>query len=457
MQKDLSLGSQQTGRVDLGKFSDKAHSAIISAPGAKPRNEKVVVKAGHKFARKAGVLVNTSGGVPMLEKSVEYEVQLEGTREEKDRHMIDGLFLEFGGHSEYEYWSRVALTADTLLSRKSHGSLKPNFHEHTLEYSFACVWVPDVKGHCGTLPAIETLPPGMLGQYKATVGSVCKKLAEGYASEGKGCCNCKWVDAWGYNVMRCHLANQKLLFAYLKEKLYNDQPQFQCKAKGHEGLYYVGIAQKVELEWAQDQMGFTVRPITEDEVARKIDQLTNGSLSAAASAPTPTPAPAVPAAVHSSNHGSSNSTGWGHSTITRVGSILGIDELPGTAPKQQAKKEKKKEKEEPVQEFGFTAEKKGDKFPYSWKSRYFYCTPATNCITYWDDASKPPPTKGEINVQCIEQQDASTLHIEDVGSRTYKLRKIDAKTMQRLLLTISSTYDGGYVEMVDFTKPRAAS
>ena len=203
----------------------------------------------------------------MLEESVAYEVQLEGTHEEKNRHMIGGLFLEFGGHSEYSYWNRVALTADKFLS---HDSLKPNFHEHTHEYSFACVWVPDVKGHCGTLPAIETLPPGMLGQYKATVGSVCNKLAEGYAWKTPkpvpACDNCKWFDAWGYNVMRCHLAKQELLFAYLKEKLYNDQPQFECKAKGHEGPYYVGVAQKVELEWAQDQMGFTVRPITEGEV-----------------------------------------------------------------------------------------------------------------------------------------------------------------------------------------------
>ena len=56
------------------------------------------------------------------------------------------------------------------------------------------------------------------------------------------------------------------MFSYLELPLREDQPVFTCKAPGHFGMYFVGAAQKVELEWAQDDMAMVVEPITVHDV-----------------------------------------------------------------------------------------------------------------------------------------------------------------------------------------------
>merc|ERR1712232_465185 len=92
---------------------------------------------------------------------------------------------------------------------------------------------------------------------------VCSKLAKLY--DGKDpcapCCNCAWFAYWADGVLRSADDAQVFYFAYHEIPLYPGQEQFFCKSDGQS--YYVGKAQKVELEWMQDDMMFRVKPINQ--------------------------------------------------------------------------------------------------------------------------------------------------------------------------------------------------
>ena len=83
-----------------------------------------------------------------------------------------------------------------------------------------------------------------------------------------------WTEAWCASTLACAQDRQELCFAYLDLPTYEDQPRFECTAEGYEGMYYVGRAQKVELEWAQNKMGLAVKPIKRMEmVTEKVAQV----------------------------------------------------------------------------------------------------------------------------------------------------------------------------------------
>ena len=79
-------------------------------------------------------------------------------------------------------------------------------------------------------------------------------------------------------MLKCHNDGQSLKFAYLDHPTCRDQPRypwnfaipvldllvchlrFLCKYTDKH--YYVGFAQKVELDWIQDVLGLVVKPIS---------------------------------------------------------------------------------------------------------------------------------------------------------------------------------------------------
>ena len=213
-------------RADMGAFVSGARYAVISAPGAKPKNSS---------------------------------------------------------YSAYDYWHTVVVQSNALIdcfppTDENQGP----FADHATNYSFACVWVPGIEGCCGQLKRPLNFPPDVWSKlmskygkkYKKTTKAVHEKLITGYKHKNPNppCDSCRWFDFWAVNVMRCDMAGQELLFSFLDEPLYPEQPRFRCTAKGHEGVYYVGIAQQIELEWAQDMMGFVVRPIRITDIADRLDK-----------------------------------------------------------------------------------------------------------------------------------------------------------------------------------------
>ena len=281
-------------RVDMGKHVAGAQCAVISAPGAVPRSLRVMLtKVPFKNQKGKLVLLGGTDIVPMLERGNTYKVCLD-----LDQRVVDvqGGDIHFHGVSAYEYWNTVVDTANRVIASSKGGgkTIEARQIAHMTEYSFACVWVPGVEGCCGKMQAPEGVSAQAWQQiatkYEAKYSDAAKlvheKLIAGYSRarptpDPTPCDNCHWFDFWAANVVRCHEAGQKLRFSYLDEPLYAQQPQFRCTAVGHEGLYYVGIAQKIELEWAQDQMCLVVTPIKIDEVMESVERQTGYSITQA--------------------------------------------------------------------------------------------------------------------------------------------------------------------------------
>ena len=162
---------------------------------------------------------------------------------------MDGLYLQYSGDAEYEYWNEAVNKTHYLDD----------------DHSFACVWVPGVQGHCHVcssfgdwlrdcntfcVPARPYISQQHWTRYQSSLSWIHDQLTVGYAHKNPTpeCDNCGWFDPWAINVIRCYEDGQALRFAYLDDALYDQQPQFYCTSPGYEGYYYVGIAQKVELE-----------------------------------------------------------------------------------------------------------------------------------------------------------------------------------------------------------------
>lgn len=143
--------------------------------------------------------------------------------------------------------------------------------EEHVKGSFNCVWMPSIEGHIS-----HHLGKDKSGEHEVRFKeAVCEKLRNMYnCDEGLPCGNCGWFAYWSASVNKSYHKKQELYFAYLEQPLYENQPQFLCTWDNK--YYYVGKAQKVELEWAQDMMLMEVKPIKPTEIPmrlRKIKQL----------------------------------------------------------------------------------------------------------------------------------------------------------------------------------------
>jgi hypothetical protein len=145
--------------------------------------------------------------------------------------------------SEYDWW---------------WGAVENRRNIRKLDYAFTCVWLSDQTGHCTSAGSCKT------GVVPYDAEWLCRHLAAGYncAAPAPACGNCSWTDPWCTAVMHCESDDQDLRFAFLESPASATQPEFECTAKGFEGKYYVGMGQKIELEWAQNRRGLVVKPIT---------------------------------------------------------------------------------------------------------------------------------------------------------------------------------------------------
>jgi hypothetical protein len=82
------------------------------------------------------------------------------------------------------------------------------------------------------------------------------------------CGHCAWFTPWKEMVLNCHADGQTLKFSYLEFPMQEDQPTFYCAATGER--YWVGYAQSVELEWAQNRMGLAVEPIVPSDIVASV-------------------------------------------------------------------------------------------------------------------------------------------------------------------------------------------
>jgi hypothetical protein len=169
-----------------------------------------------------------------------------------------GSELRYAGVSMYDYWR------DLMDHVRSFG----------FDYSFACLWDEQGKAEENEQKEEEEAEAAEKEekQHHCSNPTVCKKLGEHYKKQAPAlaCDGCGWFDAWAANVEKCIADGQNLFFAYLEEPLSNVQPQFQCTAPGYEGLYYVGGAQKVELEWLQNERGQLVSPLRVQDIVAPV-------------------------------------------------------------------------------------------------------------------------------------------------------------------------------------------
>jgi hypothetical protein len=202
----------------------------------------VIEKSGEQ--RQGELLGNAPQAIPELQSSASYRVLFEE----------DAVLSEIVG-SEL-----------TLVKQDKAGAAM---------FSFCCVWTPGLTGHC-TDPqpdsARDTHSAACVDQQQAE--SVCRALSGTYQAPGESPCGgCAWFTSWACNVTRCHEDSQILCFAYLEHLDCDSEFVFHCNSSytqrghGEEGRYYcVGAAQKVELEWAQNQMGYELMPVQLQDV-----------------------------------------------------------------------------------------------------------------------------------------------------------------------------------------------
>jgi hypothetical protein len=149
---------------------------------------------------------------------------------------FDGSEMRYAGVSEYAFW----IAAISIRQAVAFVKL-PRF-------SFACVWIPGIKGCCDAREVHEAL-------------AACYKGVPPL----QPCCECRWFDKWIANVRKCRNDKQVLRFAFLPKPTYAAQPKFECTAEGYEGDYWVGMAQKIELEYVQNTLGWPITPIQADD------------------------------------------------------------------------------------------------------------------------------------------------------------------------------------------------
>jgi hypothetical protein len=155
---------------------------------------------------------------------------------------VKGDDLEFAGCAAYEFWRHVVQHAGAEF-----------------KFSFNCVWFPGIRGHIEDY--LTTHPTKHHDEVNQFAGKVCEQLGHLYNGQGADCpcCNCGWFAPWSDSVLDSRDAGQQLLFAYLEKPLRHDQPQLFCAFD--QKYYFVGTAQKVELEWAQNYMNLVVKPV----------------------------------------------------------------------------------------------------------------------------------------------------------------------------------------------------
>jgi hypothetical protein len=233
--------SAETQTKDLGSFTKGAKYAVISAPGCPAPCANVKFKTGGGQALIEGEIVDDDITHP-LQPERSYRVKRKHEivdQDGKGLNVIDikGRELWYAGVSEYAFW----IAAISIRQAAAFVKLLPRF-------SFACVWIPGIKGCC----AAREVHDALAACYKGV-----KPLPP--------CCQCKWFDTWLVNVRRCYKDNQELRFAFLPTPTYAAQPKFECTAEGYEGDYWVGMAQKIELEYVQNTLGWPIIPIESDD------------------------------------------------------------------------------------------------------------------------------------------------------------------------------------------------
>jgi hypothetical protein len=276
----------QPERRDMGKFNPGSRVAIISAPGAVPRSFQVALRADPD---QKGLLMLPPGvKPPLLNDHKRYDIDF---RETSDMTFAYGSQLQFKGISEYDFMYNAVAKAQCTDAWVASGMAQDLF-------SFTCVWEADPNGsngHCTDVSKVAqraarspSIAPGSCCGYRLQHAKwLCEQLAVGYAEEKlqPECGGCMWLVSWAQNVERCAADGQELRFAFLELPGYKAQPQFECTAEGCEGMYFVGIAQKIELEWAQDKMGLVVKPMTrQDVIAVEIARLAQRSFAETAAA-----------------------------------------------------------------------------------------------------------------------------------------------------------------------------
>eukprot|EP00935_MAST-01C_sp_MAST-1C-sp1_P000372 g372.t1 len=296
---------QRTFGEDIGKFKPGAVLALVSVPGAVAPNQYVVVKgcerlpeyegAQGKFAKRDTTHRRSSAGHrarpgafkgtdenPLHDshaRRASAEVPAGEVTAELRTVRLHGRELRFAGVPLYEYWR----------------DLVDHVADFGFNYSFACVWpVVGARRHsvewerplnvaagAGAVAAAadadeDADAAGIWAEDDREDGfdvhcrhaGICQKLGEWYnrPAPAPRCDYCQWFDTWAENVEKCAEDGQELFFAYLETPLSSDQPKFRCTAVGHEGEYYVGGAQKVELEYLQDERGLEVKPIRKQDI-----------------------------------------------------------------------------------------------------------------------------------------------------------------------------------------------
>jgi hypothetical protein len=233
-------------RQDMGKFNRSAVIAVISAPCAVADATRVRLRADDTVL---GRLKAKVGAEPVkLEDGVTYTVTFEHPIDDSGvmTKQVDGSNLKFAELSEYDWWYHAVAKTKMKCMR---GTRK--------RFSFACVFLPGMTGHCTDVDKCKG------GKRVPCAQFMCHELGKAYdcSPPAPRCGSCAWTEPWCANVMLCAADGQELCFAYLDVPTFLGQPQFECTAPGYEGKYYVGVAQKVELDWAQNQMGYFVKPI----------------------------------------------------------------------------------------------------------------------------------------------------------------------------------------------------